>query len=126
MAKRTLTSVVTETIAMEFVRSQDKHVALEADFVFDPGDPFAVTLVFRTAVQEVPWTFGWELLVGGLYEPTGDGDVHLWPCLGPDGCAVVVVELRSPDGRVLLQARSRAVRAFVDKVRAAVPEDGVG
>lgn len=121
--KQTKTAqVITEAIELEFVDPQGESTALEADLVFDPADPFAVTMVFRTGVQEVRWTFGRELLVEGLYEPTGDGDVHVWPCLSSNGSAVVIVELCSPDGELLVQAGSRQVNTFVGKMLAAVPD----
>src|SRR6476469_10058663 len=103
--KQTKTAqVVTENVELEFVDPQGEATSIDADLVFDPADPYAVTMVFRTSVQEVLWTFGRELLVEGLYEPTGDGDVHVWPCLSSDGGAVVIIELCSPDGELLVQA----------------------
>ena len=103
--KQTKTAqVVTENVELEFVDPQGEATSIDADLVFDPADPYAVTMVFRTGVQEVLWTFGRELLVEGLYEPTGDGDVHVWPCLSSDGSAVVIIELCSPDGELLVQA----------------------
>jgi len=81
-----------------------------------------VTMVFRTGVQEVLWTFGRELLVEGLFEPTGDGDVHVWPCLSSDGSAVVIIELCSPDGELLVQASSRSVTTFVRSMLDSVPD----
>ena len=62
------------------------------------------------------WTFARELLAEGLYDPTGDGDVIVWPCLGCEGDAVVVIELRSPSGMAMLQTPSRAVQRFVAEV----------
>ena len=62
---------------------------------------------------EVRWTFGRDLLIGGLYEPTGDGDVHVWPCLDTDAHSVVMIELCSPDGEALVQARTSDITAFV-------------
>ena len=119
--KQTKTAqVITESVELEFVDPQGESTALEADLVFDPADPFAVTMVFRTGVQEVRWTFGRELLVEGLYEPTGDGDVHVWPCLSSDGSAVVIVELCSPDGEALVQAPAGEIISFVDRMTAAV------
>ena len=112
--KQTKTAqVVTENVELEFVDPQGEATSIDADLVFDPADPYAVTMVFRTGVQEVLWTFGRELLVEGLYEPTGDGDVHVWPCLSSDGSAVVIIELCSPDGELLVQASSRSVTRFV-------------
>jgi hypothetical protein len=79
-------------------------------------------MVFRTGVQEVLWTFGRELLAEGLYEPSGDGDVHVWPCLSSNGSAVVIIELCSPDGELLVQASSRKVTGFVNSMLDSVPD----
>ncbi len=123
MTKQTRTAeTITELVELEFVDPQGESTALQADLVFDPADPFAVTMVFRNSTQEVRWTFGRELLVEGLYEPTGDGDVHVWPCLSSNGTAVVIVELCSPDGELLVQAHSRVVNSFVNRMLAAVPD----
>lgn len=127
MTKHTRTAeTITELVDLEFVDQQGEATALQADLVFDPADPFAVTMVFRNATQEVRWTFGRELLVEGLYEPTGDGDVHVWPCLSSNGTAVVIVELCSPDGELLVQAHSRVVNSFVNRMLAAVPDGQEG
>jgi hypothetical protein len=121
--KQTKTArVVRETVSLEFVDHQGEASAIDADLVFDPADPYAVTMVFRTGVQEVLWTFGRELLVDGLYEPTGDGDVHVWPCLSSAGAAVVIIELSSPDGELLVQASSRKVTDFVAMMLREVPD----
>ena len=121
--KQTKTAqVVTENVELEFVDPQGEATSIDADLVFDPADPYAVTMVFRTGVQEVLWTFGRELLVEGRYEPTGDGDVHVWPCLSSDGSAVVIIELCSPDGELLVQAGSRNVDRFVTAMLDSVPE----
>ena len=121
--KQTKTAqVVTENLELELVDPQGEAASIESDLVFDPADPYAVTMVFRTGVQEVRWTFGRELLVGGRFEPTGDGDVHVWPCLSSDGRAVVMIELRSPDGELLVQADSRSVDIFIAKMLSSVPD----
>lgn len=121
--KQTRTAqVVTENVELEFVDLQGQASSLEADLVFDPADPYAVTMVFRTGVQEVLWTFGRELLLEGRYEPTGDGDVHVWPCLSSEGSAVVIIELCSPDGELLVQAGCRSVDRFISAVLGSVPD----
>jgi hypothetical protein len=121
--KQTKTAqVVSETVELEFVDQQGEATSIEADLVFDPADPFAITMVFRTGVQEVHWTFGRELMVEGRYEPTGDGDVHVWPCLSSEGTAVVIIELCSPDGELLVQAPARDVDRFVGAMLRSVPD----
>jgi hypothetical protein len=59
--------------------------------------------------------------VNGQYEPIGEGDVHVWPCLSPSGEAVVIVELCSPAGETILQFPTRAVHDFVFATLDAVP-----
>lgn len=114
-------TVVTRQATLEFVDPVGDNGSLDADFVYDPADPFAVTTVFKTAAGPVAWTFARDLILEGVYEPTGDGDVHVWPCLSSDGTAVVVIELCSPDGEVLVQAPAREVNRFAQEILDMVP-----
>jgi hypothetical protein len=116
-----LAQVVTEHVNLEFVSTEGESTSLEAELVYDPVDPFAVTTIFKTGTQEVSWTFGRDLLVEGLYEPVGDGDVHVWPCLSSQGTAVVIIELSSPEGELLVQAGSKDVNRFVAAMLTSVP-----
>jgi hypothetical protein len=97
-------------------------LALDAEFHYDPTDPLAVSMVVESITGPVRWTFARELLLNGRFEPTGDGDVHIWPCLNTHGVAVVIVELQSPAGATLLQFSLRAIHQFVSAALATVPE----
>lgn len=108
-------------IAMHSVDAEGSLHRLEAGFGYDPGDPFAVTVTFRTAYGDVAWTFARDLLVEGVDTPSGDGDVHVWPCEDVDGRPLVAVELESDDGELLVQAPRWAVRRFVARTLRAVP-----
>jgi hypothetical protein len=112
---------LSESMALEFLDPTCSEARLDADFCYDSSDPYAVSVVFRSAEQEVCWTFARDLLAQGLHEPVGMGDVQLWPCLSESGTAVVVIELSSPDGTVLVQAPSRAVSLFVQRMLDVVP-----
>jgi len=104
----------TSTTALQIATvSAEQDYTLVAEFVYDPADSCAVTLALQTASGPVHWTFARELLMDGQYEPSGDGDVHVWPCLSATGEAVVIVELCSPAGETLLQFPTRAVQEFV-------------
>jgi Streptomyces sporulation and cell division protein, SsgA len=94
---------------------------LVADLGYDVNDPYAVVATFRTETQDVEWTFARDLLHDGLSEPTGDGDVHVWPCLDDEGRASVTIELCSDGGDALVQLPTLAVAVFVDQMYAAVP-----
>lgn len=107
---------VTQPVQLELIDSSGIATPIEAELRYDATDPFAVTTVFMTGHSEVRWTFGRDLLAEGLYEPAGDGDVHVWPCLDSRGHAVVIIELCSPDGEALVQARTGDLRTFVDRM----------
>ena len=115
-----LTTTSTLAVQIATVDAEQDHT-LVAEFVYDPADPWAVTLVLQTQSGPVNWTFARDLLVDGQYEPIGDGDVHVWPCLSSCGEAVVIVELCSHVGETLLQFPTRAVQEFVDSSVAEVP-----
>jgi hypothetical protein len=113
---------VTQAVTLELIDSTGCSTPIDAELQYDPRDPFAVTTVFMTGRRQVRWTFGRELLASGLYQPSGDGDVHVWPCLDADGHAVVIIELCSPDGEALVQARTHDLSQFVQRMsRAVVP-----
>jgi Streptomyces sporulation and cell division protein, SsgA len=112
--------VVSQAVALELIDASGTATPIEAELQYDPRDPYAVTTVFITGRSQVRWTFGRELLTAGLYEPAGDGDVHVWPCLDADGHAVVIVELCSPDGEALIQARTGDLSTFVERINKAV------
>ena len=111
---------VSQAVTLELIDSTGSGTPIEAELQYDPRDPYAVTTVFMTGRSQVRWTFGRELLASGLYEPSGDGDVHVWPCLDADGHAVVIIELCSPDGEALVQARTGDLSVFVERMSKAV------
>ena len=111
---------VTQAVTVEIIDSSGAVTPMEAQLLYTPTDPYAVTAVFLTGTHEVRWTFGRDLLLEGLYEPAGDGDVHVWPCLDSHGHAVVIIELCSPDGEALVQARTGDLSSFADRMTRAV------
>jgi hypothetical protein len=111
---------VRQALTLELIGVTGAVTPIATELHYDPRDPYAVTTVFMTGTSEVRWTFGRDLLREGLYEPTGDGDVHVWPCLDSAGCAVVIIELCSPDGEALVQVKTGDLHSFVDRMNAAV------
>jgi hypothetical protein len=120
MDSNLITKVNTTAVQIATVDSEQDH-DLSAEFNYNPADPWAVTMTLSTISGPVTWTFARDLLLEGQYEPTGDGDVHVWPCLSPSGEAVVIVELDAPSGETLLQFPTRAVQDFVYASLEAVP-----
>ena len=118
--KSTATTPVSQLVTLELIDATGAGTPLETELSYNPADPFAVTATFMTVAGQVRWTFGRDLLIGGLYEPTGDGDVHVWPCLDGDAHSVVIIELCSPDGEALVQARASELTTFVEKMTSSV------
>ena len=111
---------VTQSVTLELIDPTGAVTPIDAELHYDPRDPYAVTTVFMTGASQVRWTFGRDLLCEGLYEPSGDGDVHVWPCLDSEGHAVVIIELCSPDGEALVQAKTGDLSTFVDRMNSVV------
>lgn len=114
-------NVVTATMAVEVSNVEGTSARIPAELSYRPSDPFAVTVTFRDPSGPIPWTFARELLAEGLYEPVGEGDVHVWPCLSNSGEATVMIELASAEGGVLVQVSSRQLTRFVVDTLAVVP-----
>ncbi len=113
-------SLVSDTLEAELIGSDDLSTLLGAELYYDAADPYAVTLVLTGPTEPVVWVFGRDLLLDGLGEPTGDGDVHVWPSLDSYGRAVVLLELCPPSGAALVQLRSVQLARFVDRTVALV------
>ena len=111
----------TVSVSVPFISGESQTELLEGELVFTPADPYAVAMHLEARSGTVTWTFARELLAEGIYAPTGDGDVQVWPCLSSAGEAVVIVELSSPDGIAILQAPSRTVHDFVERTLEVVP-----
>ncbi len=115
------TETTTVSFRVPFVSGEGQSDLLEGELVFDAHDPYAVQMHLAARSGRVTWTFARELLAEGLYDPIGDGDVQVWPCLSGAGEAVVVIELSSPSGTAALQTGSRGISEFVASTEELVP-----
>jgi hypothetical protein len=84
-------------------------------------DPYAVTMTFITGDEPLTWTFGRDLLIAGMHESAGSGDVHVSPGIDQAGEEVVLITLSSPDGHLRLEAQPDHVSEFLDRTLALVP-----
>jgi hypothetical protein len=84
-------------------------------------DPFAVSLAVRTRHERwVEWLIGRELVMAGLDEPAGEGDVRMRP-LTVQSYDIVEIEIQSHDGRAVLEVDQELLRSFVDATLEMVP-----
>ncbi len=111
MQQRESTSI-SDNVTMYLVDDEGSRGAVNVELGYQPSDPFAMSFTFLTAAPVV-WTFARDLIGTGIYEPTGEGDVHVWPCLSSNGSAVVIVELSSPEGSIMLECELRPMANFL-------------
>lgn len=115
------TVTITESVTLDCVDGAGQTMTLPGELGYVSSDPYAVSTTFQTPGGDVVWTFARDLMVRGLTAPAGDGDVHVWPCLDAEGQAVVIIELHSPDGELLVQVATKDLYRFVNRTLAAVP-----
>ncbi|PWV82415.1 Streptomyces sporulation and cell division protein, SsgA [Prauserella marina] len=89
---------------------------------YTTADPFTIAIAFRIDAGEwIEWEFARDLLIEGLDEPTGIGDIRIRPDLSPDE-EVLVFELESPDGYAVVEIKRKEVELFVDATMDFVPQ----
>ncbi len=107
-------------ITLNLVIPDSGPVPLQVSLRYSAADPYAVRAAFRGSDATVEWVFARELLINGLNEANGLGDVHVWPTRDGD-TDLVLISLSSPDGRAVLQADATDLRCFLDATTAVVP-----
>ena len=67
------TSGLAQDIEMDCVDAAGQSMKLDASLGYQPSDPYAVAVTFRTPGGDVVWTFARELLARGLAARPGRG-----------------------------------------------------
>ena len=114
-------TVVERELELNLVLSPETIIPVPAQLLYRSDDPFAVHITFHLGSDApVNWTFARELLVEGVFRPSGHGDVRIWPTK-VEGRNVVCLALSSPDGDALLEAPSSPVAAWLERTLRVVP-----
>ncbi|NSC21931.1 SsgA family sporulation/cell division regulator [Streptomyces albus subsp. chlorinus] len=114
-------TVVERELEMRLVLAPERSVAVPARLSYRTNDPYAVHVVFHIHSETpVHWTFARELLLEGVDQPSGDGDVRVWPTRVGER-EVVCLALSSPHGDALLEAPSPVLAAWLDRTLRVVP-----
>lgn len=94
-------------------------VLVQATFSYDSTDPVTINVHFHTNLDEpVIWVFGRELLLSGVDQRAGEGDVAVWPAR--DGLDLHL-SLSSPFGAAEFTFDMGDIVAFLDKTFELVP-----
>jgi hypothetical protein len=117
-----MTSYGSEAIAHDmFALLHEAAAPVVTRWTYRTDDPFAVTVEIQTRGNRfVDWVLARELLVAGLSAPAGIGDVRVRPATMGEW-DVTLVEIRSPDGRAVLEVDRDLLRQFVEATIDVVP-----
>ena len=121
MTQRPASPTLTQSIALHCLDELGRPMAFMASFGYHPDDPYAVWLTFHIPAGDVRWAVARSLLVRGLTEPAGEGDIRLWPSIDEEGRAVVTMDFHSPEGRLITSARTAELHEFLARTWEAVP-----
>lgn len=107
-------STVSYHLALHLVSGEGHVLPLTAELHYDVADPIAVTALFTTGDEApVRWVFARDLLEAGLDQPSGEGDVLVWPTHDMAGRPAVHIRLCSPHGDALVEASADEVAEFL-------------
>src|SRR4051794_1186689 len=115
--------VVEVEASLRLVSRDASALPVRASLRYDPTDPWAVHVFFHPESdggEGVAWSFARDLLVWGLDEPTGIGDVRVWPWATPRG-DFVALALSSPDGNALFEVPRSVLVRFLRRTYVVVP-----
>ncbi|NWF24878.1 SsgA family sporulation/cell division regulator [Streptomyces sp. PKU-EA00015] len=97
-------------------------VAVPTRLVYRVSDPYAVHIAFHIDTPDpVSWTFGRDLLIDGVYRPSGEGDVRIWPATVHEERSAICLLLSAPDGNAVLRAPATALTAWLERTMRLVP-----
>lgn len=120
MKRQPVVADVALDVTLECRDSSGRSHQIETVLGYHRPDAYAVTMTFMTGDEPLTWTFARDLLIEGMNQPSGDGDVHIAPAV-INGRAAVLITLSSPDGHLLLEARTDQVAEFINGTLALVP-----
>ncbi|TDV41421.1 SsgA family sporulation/cell division regulator [Actinophytocola oryzae] len=113
--------MTTEAVHAELVALYDGTTPVRSRWSYRADSPFTVTASFQTDRDRwVEWVFSRELLVDGLEDSAGIGDVR-FRSLEERGLRMLVVEIESPEGYALLELDHEAVAGFMGETDELVP-----
>lgn len=117
---------VVRHMAMTMITGADTTEEVETDCRYRAGDPLAVRVEFPPALAldcgPAEWTLSRDLLLIGLREPAGEGDVMI----GPVNRARTMIALVGGQGVALLEVGTGELAAFLAATLALVPAGAEG
>ena len=112
---------VAAELGLTLVVPEHGGVPLTASLYYRGDDPYAIRMAFHVGMDDpVEWIFARDLLAAGMHEPTGDGDVRVWPGAETDR-RVLNISLSSPFGQAHFEAPLPAMSQFLLRTFELIP-----
>ncbi|MGE5134529.1 MAG: SsgA family sporulation/cell division regulator [Gemmatimonadota bacterium] len=112
---------VAAELGLTLVVPEHGGVPLTASLYYRGDDPYAIRMAFHVGMDDpVEWIFARDLLAAGMHEPTGDGDVRVWPGADTDR-RVLNISLSSPFGQAHFEAPLPAMSQFLLRTFELIP-----
>ncbi|MFE7114724.1 SsgA family sporulation/cell division regulator, partial [Streptomyces sp. NPDC057654] len=102
-------------VTMTFLVSEELAFRIPVELTYDSNDPYAITFTFHLPGDApVTWAFARELLLDGLSQPSGEGDVHIAPA-SSEHLSDVFIRLQVGGEKALFRAGAAPLVAFLDR-----------
>jgi hypothetical protein len=111
--------ISSEPVPWKLLVPDDRTVLFPGDLCYKSTDPYAVRITFHLD-DTMDWVFARTLLIAGLLEPSGVGDVEISPCHRND-VDTVQITLKAHHVCAVLEAPARMIAAFLKQTCQAVP-----
>ncbi|MDF1605567.1 SsgA family sporulation/cell division regulator [Nocardioides sp. YIM 152315] len=121
MNQQSMPRRLSQDVTLQCLDARGRSIDLPALLAYDPTDPWAVEFTFGRPSGTVRWLIGRDLLLSGMTDPAGEGDVLAWPSIDEYGRAAVVLEFSSPHGRLVTQLSTRDLGSFLTRTLTVVP-----
>ena len=104
------------------ILEQQIAVELMASLYYTAADPYAVRLAFHLGLDEsIEWVIARELLLEGLDNRAGLGDVQVWPAHADT--STIYLSLTSPSGDALFEVPRDKIADFLSGTARIVPAE---
>ncbi|MFJ9774502.1 SsgA family sporulation/cell division regulator [Kitasatospora sp. NPDC101157] len=108
---------LTTRLTMRLMTGDERSRDLTVDWSYRATEPHAVELDFTSYQAEAVWSLSRDLLIAGLNEPSGEGDVHVTPYDDTH----LLIALAGREGVALLAVPAGAVAGFLADTLKLVP-----
>ncbi|MEU8774397.1 SsgA family sporulation/cell division regulator [Streptomyces sp. NPDC048606] len=108
-------TVIEQAVQARLVATAPKVETVPVTLCYDRADPFAVRMAFPALATlegvEVSWTFARELLMSGVRNPAGCGDVRVRPYDGDR----TSIEFHAPEGVAIVLMTTAELQRFLER-----------